>query len=156
MAGFYFRDPDAPVPNRPATIGAAAVVEHDGTVLLDRRIDPVGWALPAGRVEAHESVPAALRRELAEETGLQVESATLFGVFSDASRIVRYADGNTHRVITIVFLVAIVVADALRASAESAELRFVPKDELLTYDLIATHRPILELYVSGAAPPHVD
>jgi ADP-ribose pyrophosphatase YjhB (NUDIX family) len=156
VAGFYFRDPDAPAPNCPPKIGAAALVEHDGALLLDRRVDPVGWALPAGSVEAQESVTDALRRELAEETRLQVESATLFGVFSDPSRIVRYADGNTYRVITIAFLVDIVAACTLRASAESAELRFVPKDELAAYDLIATHRPIIELYLSGATPPFID
>ena len=39
MAGFYFRDPKAPSPNRPRRIGAAALIEYDGSLLLDRRID---------------------------------------------------------------------------------------------------------------------
>jgi len=156
VSGFYFRDPDAPAPNRPRRVGAAALIEHDGSLLLDRRIDPPGWALAAGTVDEGESIVDALRREVAEETGLRVASSELFGVFSDPSRIVRYADGNTYRTVTIAFVVSPEPFDELRPSSETSELRFVPSEELGQYELIATHRPIVELYRSGESPPFVD
>lgn len=156
MAGFYFRDPDAPEPNLPRHIGAAALIERDGTLLLDARVDPPGWGLVAGGVHEDESIVDALRREVAEETGLRVASSELFGVFSHPSRIVRYADGNTYRVVTIAFVVEIEGFDELRPSPETNELRFVPNDEVAGYDLIATHRPIIEHYLSGTTPPFVD
>jgi ADP-ribose pyrophosphatase YjhB (NUDIX family) len=156
VAGFYFRDPHAPPPNRPRRVGVAAIIEHDGSLLLDRRIDPPGWGLVAGSVEEAESVSHALTREVAEETGLRLIDHILFGVFSDPTRIVRYADGNTYRTITIAFVVRVEEIDALRPSAESAEVRLVPKGALGGLDLIATHRPIIDLYVSGGEPPYVD
>jgi len=56
---------------------AAAVAyleREDGRLLSvwNRRYG--GWSLPGGRVEDGESVPAALRRELREETGLELET----------------------------------------------------------------------------------
>jgi ADP-ribose pyrophosphatase YjhB (NUDIX family) len=156
VAGFYFRDPSAPAPNRPRRVGAAALIENDGALLLDRRVDPPGWALIAGTFDEEESVLDGLRREIAEETGLRVASCALFGVFSDPTRIVSYADGNTYRTVTIAFVVQPERFDELRPSAETEELRFVPRAEVAQYELIATHRPIIELYLSGDTPPFVD
>ena len=59
----------------------------DGTVVLvRRRYPPPGWALPGGFVEAGESAAAAARRELLEETSLEVEGLELFHVYSDPRR----------------------------------------------------------------------
>jgi 8-oxo-dGTP pyrophosphatase MutT (NUDIX family) len=98
----------------------------------------------------------ALRREVAEETGLRVSSCRFFGVFSDPSRIVRYADGNTYRTVTIAFVVEPEPFDDLQPSSETTELRFVPRGDVAWYELIGTHRPIVELYLSGETPPFVD
>ncbi|WP_199815200.1 MULTISPECIES: NUDIX domain-containing protein [Streptomyces] len=57
---------------------AAAVIEHDGRVLLLRRKpeDFMGglWEIPSGKVEAGETLLEALRRETAEETGLTIST----------------------------------------------------------------------------------
>jgi ADP-ribose pyrophosphatase YjhB (NUDIX family) len=156
MAGFYYKEANAPRPNRPRFVGAAALIERDGSLLLDRRVDPPGWALVAGRLEDDESLSDALAREVAEETGLVVSRYELFGVFSHPSRIVQYADGNTAQVITIAFTVEVDDFGPLRPSDESRELRLVPKDDLRELELVATHRPIIDCYLSGAAPPHLD
>ena len=103
MAGFYYRDPHAPTPNQPRRLGVAALIEHDGELLLDKRRDPPAWALVAGAVLDTESLTDALRREVEEETGLVVSGYELFGTFSDPARIVQYADLNTYRFITIVY-----------------------------------------------------
>ena len=55
---------------------AGAVIRNNGTVLLLKRAqsDYLGgiYELPSGRVEAGEGLAQALRREVAEETGLEV------------------------------------------------------------------------------------
>jgi 8-oxo-dGTP diphosphatase len=59
----------------------------DGRVLvIERRNDPAGWALPGGFVDVGETVEAAAIREAREETGLDVELVTLLGVYSDPGR----------------------------------------------------------------------
>jgi ADP-ribose pyrophosphatase YjhB (NUDIX family) len=51
----------------------AVVVDEAGRLLLVRRANPPAqglWSIPGGRVESGETAEAAVRRELAEETGL--------------------------------------------------------------------------------------
>ncbi|MER7845013.1 NUDIX domain-containing protein [Kitasatospora sp. NPDC096077] len=59
---------------------AAAVIDHDGRVLLVRRNpdDYMGgmWEIPSGTVEAGETILDALHRETAEETGLTIGQIT--------------------------------------------------------------------------------
>lgn len=64
-------------------VGVSACVWRDGRVLLAQRAKPpVGiWALPGGHVEAGETMTAAARRELMEETGLDAEIRDLVGVY---------------------------------------------------------------------------
>ncbi|MGN6810967.1 MAG: NUDIX domain-containing protein [Thermomicrobiales bacterium] len=64
---------------------AGCVVEHDGGIVLIRRgVEPRAgsWALPAGYVEADETVEDAARRETREECDLAVTLLELLGVYS--------------------------------------------------------------------------
>jgi 8-oxo-dGTP pyrophosphatase MutT (NUDIX family) len=155
-AHFYFRDETAPEPNRPRGLGVLALIERDGSLLLERRTDAPLWSLIAGAVEDTESLTDALRREVQEETGLAVSGYALFGTFSDPSRIVSYPDGNVIRVASFAYLVEVESFEGLRPSSESEELRFFPLDELAGLDMPATQSPVIERLLAGAAPPHLE
>ena len=58
-----------------------AVIVREGAVLLARRRNLRGWELPGGNVNPGEPPEAALRREVLEETGLEVEVESLSGVY---------------------------------------------------------------------------
>lgn len=73
--------PDVSPPQ--VVVGAAIVDDLDRptTLLSARRTDPPelagGWELPGGKVEAGEEPVAALRREILEELGVDIELGAL-------------------------------------------------------------------------------
>ncbi len=70
-ARIYYHNPIA---------AAAGVLVEAGSILLARRassVFPGRWYIPAGFVEANETVEAAAVREMKEETGLDVEIVEL-------------------------------------------------------------------------------
>ena len=71
---------------------------HRPIVLIERRNEPFGWAIPGGFVDYGESVEDAAGREALEETQLAVELLEQFHVYSDPRR-----DPRKHT-LSIVFL----------------------------------------------------
>ena len=68
-------------PQRPQ-IAVSAAIFRDGKVLLTRRARSPAkgfYSLPGGRVEFGESLHQALKREVDEETGLEIEIVSLAG-----------------------------------------------------------------------------
>ncbi len=55
-------------------------------VLIERKYEPYGWAIPGGFVEVGETIAIAACREALEETCLEVELDLLLGIYSDPKR----------------------------------------------------------------------
>ena len=75
------------------TDGIIELYEDDtfkGIVLIERKNDPKGLALPGGFVDVGERVEDALIREMKEETNLDVHITKLLGVYSDPKRDPRF------------------------------------------------------------------
>lgn len=71
---------------------------HRPIVLIERRNEPFGWAIPGGFVDYGEAVETAAMREAQEETQLAVNLVEQFHVYSDPNRDIR------KHTISIVFL----------------------------------------------------
>ena len=150
----WYRDPAAPLPNHPRRIGVVAFIERGGALLLEHRADFGTWGVPGGALDEDETVDEGIAREVFEETGLDVVSTELFGIFSDPSRIIGYDDGNIYRLLTIAF-VARVGPGEPRTSEESLELRYVPFEEVRTLDIGAALVPVIDAFLDRHARPVV-
>jgi 8-oxo-dGTP diphosphatase len=109
----------------------AVVVTRD-SLLLIRRGRPPGkgrWSLPGGRVEADETLEDALRREMREETGLDVEPTGLLGT---AERI----GEGLHYVILDFTAVIVPNGKPLTAGEDAEAARFVPLAEVSELPLV--------------------
>ncbi|MDP6935292.1 MAG: NUDIX hydrolase [Myxococcota bacterium] len=76
-------------PETPLLTVDIVIALDGGVVLVRRRFEPVGWALPGGFVDVGETVEHAAVREAQEETSLEVRLDALLYVYSDPSRDTR-------------------------------------------------------------------
>lgn len=106
-------------------------------ILIERKNEPFGWAIPGGFVDYGESVEEAAIREAKEETNLEVELSYLLGVYSDPDR-----DQRKHTISTVF------VAKALgqpKAGDDAKQLALFDKNGLPS-NLAFDHRKILKDY----------
>ena len=101
----------------------AIVVKDDRLLMIRRAKDPGAglWSLPGGRVEHGEYLADALRREVAEETGLEVEVRDLVGILEVVA--------DPHYVILDYYAEA-TGDDSPVASDDVSAARWVPLDEV--------------------------
>jgi ADP-ribose pyrophosphatase YjhB (NUDIX family) len=96
---------------------AAVVVNNKEQVLVIKRRDNGKWEPPGGVLERGESILDGLRREVREESGLEIEPDRLTGVYK-----------NMRRGIVALVFRAHVVGGELRTSDETARAEWWRRD----------------------------
>jgi ADP-ribose pyrophosphatase YjhB (NUDIX family) len=100
-------------------------------ILLMRRSDNGHWGLPGGYVEPGESVIAATRREVREETGYEIEVGRLIGVYSEPLRqVIEYPDGRRVQAVNLCFEARVVAQGEPTTPEETLDLGFFEPDAL--------------------------
>jgi 8-oxo-dGTP diphosphatase len=72
------------------------IEQAGGIILIERKNEPFGWALPGGFVDYGESLEEAAVREAKEETSLGISGLRLLGCYSDPER-----DPRQHTITTV-------------------------------------------------------
>ena len=133
--------------NRHPRIRVGAIIA-DGAKLLLVRHEKEGrsyWMPPGGGVEWGESLDAALRRELFEETGLEIEVGSLLAVKDSI------APGDARHIVHLLFRCT-VTDGALRHSQDPrvAMVAWVPVTDLTPDDFFPDILPHLVALVSDS------
>lgn len=124
-------------PERPI-VGVGGVVIAEGRTLLIRRGNPPlegQWSIPGGTLEVGETLAEGVRRELAEETGVNVRVLDLIEVFE---RISPDAEGRPKYHFVIADYLCEAVDGEARAGSDVTDVAWCGEAELKGYALTAT------------------
>ncbi len=109
---------------------AVAVFNEQGQILLQQRRNGI-WGVPGGFVELGESTEEAGRREVFEETGIEIGTLQLISVFSGKEFFVKLPNGDEFYPITIAYLCKDIKGGLLKADGiESLSVQFFDFDKL--------------------------
>jgi ADP-ribose pyrophosphatase YjhB (NUDIX family) len=120
-------------PDRPI-VGVGGVVIHRGRVLLIRRgTEPLKgeWTIPGGMLELGEELREAARRELKEETGLEVEPLEVITVFD---RIMHDGQRVKYHYVIVDYACRL-KGGRLRPGSDVLDARWVRRKDLPQYHL---------------------
>lgn len=82
---------------------AAVILNPGDQILLQENEGAQGWSLPADVIEVAETPQEALARQVRQNTGLELLSATLLDVFGGKAFRYIHANGNVVEYTVIVF-----------------------------------------------------
>jgi len=120
-------------PSRPI-VGVGGVVIHRHRALLIRRgHEPLKgeWSIPGGLLEVGEGLAEAVRRELKEETGLEVEPLEIVAAFD---RIMRKGRRVKYHFVIIDYVCRL-KGGRLRPASDVTDARWVRREDLPQYHL---------------------
>ena len=114
-------------------LGVGAIIEDsNGRILLVKHIPERGgfwqgkWICPGGKLEFGETIEEGIRREVKEETQLEIDLVTPLPPFD---RVVKSDDGVSLHVIYIDYL-ARVIGGKLEPGSDIGEARWVEKGQI--------------------------
>lgn len=116
----------------PAHIVAAAgvVLNDEGQVLLVNTYQD-SWVLPGGEVEIGENLIDGVKREIFEESGLEVEVGELFCISSNTAAYPGYNGVKTVPTKVIFDFICTAKSGVIRGSDENSESAWFPKERAL-------------------------
>ena len=124
-------------------IAAAGVVTNSKDEVLMVKTHNSGWVFPGGQVEVGENVIDAVKREIMEEAGIEVEVGEVFCI---ASNTCKYPGWNGVKEIPTKIILDFICKETggtPRPSEENSETMYVAKEKVL--DMI-TAPAIIERY----------
>lgn len=138
------REPDGRrYPQRPILGVGALILRRDRILLVERANPPLAgyWSIPGGVLETGETLEEGVRREVLEETGLEVEPVGVVEIFE---RIIRDAAGAPEYHYVLVDYFCRPRGGTLAAASDASRAEWVPRKLLPTYRITAGTLPVIE------------
>lgn len=116
-------------PKHPLLGIGALIFKGSRILMVERAGNPLKgyWSLPGGLVEAGETLEAAVKREILEETGLRVTPQKMFELFE---RIMPDAQGRAEYHFVLLDYVCKVVGGTLEAGDDVSRAEWVARKDL--------------------------
>ncbi len=120
---------DRRYPNRPLVGVGAIILERDRVLMAQRGKQPLKgwWLLPGGLLELGEALADGLRREVREETGLEVRPLGVLEVFE---RIMRDPAGALEYHYVLIDYICRTAGGTLRAGDDVCAVEWVRRRDL--------------------------
>ena len=124
-------------PENPLVGVGVLIRDIDRYLLIKRAADPDKglWSIPGGIVEIGEKAEDAARREVKEETNLDVDVIEVLDVIN---KIVMDKESRVKFHFIIIDYLAEFKEGALKASSDALDARWVSSEEFLLYELSPT------------------
>jgi len=142
---------DREYPERPL-VGVGGVVISNGRALLVKRGGPPlegQWSIPGGMLEVGETLLEGVRRELLEETGINVRVGELIEVFE---RINRDGDGKARYHFVVLDYLCKAANGEARAGSDVTTVAWAKPEELASYALTETATRVILKAFEMATP----
>ncbi len=132
--------------------GTVVLWDENGRILLQRRTDFTFWGLPGGVMELGEDVETCARRELMEETGLEVGPLRLVGIYTDPKYDVTYPNGDQVQQFTVCLTGQVSGGVMQPDGYETSEQMFFAPDEISSMDLPPWYADMVRDTLAGGDP----
>lgn len=122
------------------------IFDEHNRLLLQKRADCGKWGFLGGMVEFGESVAETAVREVKEESGLDVEITSLYGVYS--KYFAEYTNGDKAQPIVHLFKARIIGGELIDKNNETLELKFFDLNDIPPL-FCTQHQDALEDIIAG-------
>jgi len=140
---------------RPLIICACGclIFDNDGRVLLQKRDDDDLWGNPGGSMELGETVYETVKREVFEETNLEIDELEIFNIYSGEEQHHIYPSGDEAYFVNIIFKTNKIKGELKARDNESKELKFFNIEDMpnnITKPFICVKEDLMKLQAKRA------
>ncbi len=124
-------------------LSAGGIIMIDGKVLIIKRKaepDAGKWSIPGGAINVGEKIRDGLRREIFEETALEVKVENLIDI---AEKIFRDNNGKIIYHYVILDYLCKYVSGNMKASSDAEELMLVKINELDKFEVVSGLKKVI-------------
>jgi ADP-ribose pyrophosphatase YjhB (NUDIX family) len=146
----YIQELRAFVGHRPLILVGVLVMifDENHNLLLQHRTDDNTWDFPGGFMELGESTEETARREVREETGLEIGKMTLFNIFAGKEFFYTCPNGDKVFSVSPVYVTNDAHGALQPDGAEGSEVRFFPFHNLPS-EMLPQVRMIIEGFLKS-------